>query len=363
MGKVAEQRPRCYPVRNMRTQIFLALFLAPCLAGFGQTATTPQPGLPKDARAVFAAAEQLYDFGDPSLKPWHLKATYQLYDDKGNPTEQGTLEYWRASPKVHRSSWSRPGATHSVWYFEDGKEAFTASGDRLGYFEAGLPTELFAPLKSASEMVPAKARLERNDFKISNIKFACLSEFTLTAERPPDFRVLPTYCFDMTLPALEIQYAFQGSVITIYNRIARYQGKFLARSIETAAGKQKLFSAEVNSVDALDPSDPALIPPNDANYKADGAEAGVKLDSLLKKQLPLYPWIAKENREQGTVLIDAAISIDGKIKDPRVLSSPSPTLSASSLEAVSHWEYKPYLLNGTPVEVDTVIAVSYTLGR
>lgn len=85
--------------------------------------------------------------------------------------------------------------------------------------------------------------------------------------------------------------------------------------------------------------------------------------SLLKKQRPLYPWIAKENGEQGTVLIDAIIGTDGKVKDPRVIFSPSPLLSVPSLEAVSHWEYKPYMLNGTPIEVNTMIALTYTFPR
>jgi hypothetical protein len=65
--------------------------------------------LPKDPREIFAAAAKSYDFSDASLKPWHLKASYQLYKQNGKPTAQGTYEYWWASPKTYRSTWMRGG--------------------------------------------------------------------------------------------------------------------------------------------------------------------------------------------------------------------------------------------------------------
>jgi protein TonB len=63
------------------------------------------------------------------------------------------------------------------------------------------------------------------------------------------------------------------------------------------------------------------------------------------------------------VILQANIGKDGKIHDIRVILSPSPLLSDSSLQAVSHWEYQPYLLNGEPVEVETTVTVTYSLGR
>jgi hypothetical protein len=64
----------------MRTLSFIALFLIALLQGMGQTADSSKSSLPKDPREVFAAAAPFYDFSDPDLKPWYLKATYQLYD-------------------------------------------------------------------------------------------------------------------------------------------------------------------------------------------------------------------------------------------------------------------------------------------
>ena len=82
---------------------------------------------------------------------------------------------------------------------------------------------------------------------------------------------------------------------------------------------------------------------------------------MIKKQFPVYPRMAKVQGLQGKVLIEATIGVDGKVKDPRVILSPSPLLSAASIDCVSQWEYKPYLLNGVPTEVDIPIVVVFAL--
>jgi TonB family protein len=349
----------------MRRAIFLALFLAAPFQTFSQTATATPQTLPKDPRAVFAAAAPFYDFTSPQMKPWHLKATYQLYDDKSKPTEQGTYEFWWASPKVYRSTWTRPGATHSVWHTADGKVAFTASGEHLGYFEAQLQSDLLSPLHSATATDQSKVHLMWHDLKLSGVKFPCVSLKPPSANEGEDFRISPTYCFGAKLPVLRISYDFNGVVSTVYDSIVESQGKFLARNITIAAGEHKLLTAVVDTVGALDPSDPALIPPKEATFKADPLQlmAQVENGKLVKGQMPLYPKFAKEQLQQGTVLVDAAIGVDGRVKDAHVIFSSSVLLSAASLEAVSHWEFAPYTIDGTPVEVDKIITVNYFLSR
>ena len=83
---------------------------------------------------------------------------------------------------------------------------------------------------------------------------------------------------------------------------------------------------------------------------------------LVKKLTPVYPEMAKRLREQGTVVVGATIGIDGKIHGAEVVIAPSELLGAAALDAVSHWEYKPYLLNGEPVEVETTVTVTFSLG-
>jgi protein TonB len=89
--------------------------------------------------------------------------------------------------------------------------------------------------------------------------------------------------------------------------------------------------------------------------------AGVIAGNKLSGTSPQYPAIAKAARIQGTVVLQATISKNGTIENLRVLSGP-PMLVQSALEAVKSWRYKPYLLNGEPVEVETQVNVIFTLG-
>ena len=85
-------------------------------------------------------------------------------------------------------------------------------------------------------------------------------------------------------------------------------------------------------------------------------------ENLLNKVVPVYPPEAKKARIQGTVVLDAVIGKDGKVENLRVVSGPS-QLQQSSLDAVRQWTYKPYLLNGDPIEVKTTVNVVYSLGK
>ncbi|MGA2219181.1 MAG: energy transducer TonB, partial [Terracidiphilus sp.] len=65
---------------------------------------------------------------------------------------------------------------------------------------------------------------------------------------------------------------------------------------------------------------------------------------------------------QGTVVLEAIISKQGTIESLRVVSGP-PMLQQAARDAVSAWRYRPYLLNGEPVAVETTVNVVFTLGR
>jgi len=75
---------------------------------------------------------------------------------------------------------------------------------------------------------------------------------------------------------------------------------------------------------------------------------------------PTYPAIAKTARVQGTVILAAVIGKDGTIENLHVVSG-HPLLQGAAMEAVKQWRYRPYILNGEPVEVDTQVVVNFTL--
>ena len=82
---------------------------------------------------------------------------------------------------------------------------------------------------------------------------------------------------------------------------------------------------------------------------------------LLTKTFPTYPTTAKRQGVQGTVILDGLINKEGRISWLRVLTGPQ-LLQQPSLDAVKQWVYKPYVVDGQPVEVETEINVVFVLG-
>src|SRR5215475_12883580 len=87
---------------------------------------------------------------------------------------------------------------------------------------------------------------------------------------------------------------------------------------------------------------------------------GVSQGLLIKKVQPNYPPLARQARIQGTVLLQAEISKDGAIENLRLING-HPMLAPAAIEAVRQWRYRPYMLNGEPVAVETQVQVNFTL--
>jgi len=81
---------------------------------------------------------------------------------------------------------------------------------------------------------------------------------------------------------------------------------------------------------------------------------------LVNKVQPVYPPLARQTRASGTVRLHAIIAKDGSVQQLEVLSG-HPLLVQAALDAVRQWRYRPTLLNGEPVEVDTTIDVIFSL--
>ncbi|HWY59552.1 MAG TPA: energy transducer TonB [Terriglobales bacterium] len=81
---------------------------------------------------------------------------------------------------------------------------------------------------------------------------------------------------------------------------------------------------------------------------------------LVKAQVPAYPSLSRQMKVEGSVLLQAFIAADGTIQDLRVLSGPA-ILASAAREAAQHWQFKPYLQNGKPVETQAKIAVNFTI--
>jgi protein TonB len=87
----------------------------------------------------------------------------------------------------------------------------------------------------------------------------------------------------------------------------------------------------------------------------------VQAASLVRKVDPIYPPIAKTAHISGTVVLHAIIGKDGSVQNLEYVNGP-PLLMKAAMDAIKQWRYKPTMLNGEPVEVDTTISVVFSLG-
>lgn len=110
----------------------------------------------------------------------------------------------------------------------------------------------------------------------------------------------------------------------------------------------------VGSGPSILPTRPALLRPRRVSEMMEG--------NLIRRVEPQYPPIAKQIHLEGSVILKAIISREGNIERLEVASGPG-VLARAAKEAVGQWKYRPYLLNGEPIEVETEITVNFVLAH
>ena len=86
----------------------------------------------------------------------------------------------------------------------------------------------------------------------------------------------------------------------------------------------------------------------------------IRIPRKIHHVAPVYPAIAQQARVDGTVIIEATIGNDGRVKDARILRSKL-LLDQAAIDAVIQWRFTPTLLNGVPVPVLMTVTVTFTL--
>lgn len=140
-------------------------------------------------------------------------------------------------------------------------------------------------------------------------------------------------------------------------------------AIEVVAGnKQNGFRSSSNSLKVE-------MPANSVSTSADLAASqwgpatnaveqvrsyATKAPAVLQPTNVSYPLLAQQMKVQGAVLLQAIISADGVIRDVNVLSGPA-ILASAAREAALQWKFKPYVVNGKPVETTAKITVNFTI--
>ena len=334
----------------------------------GQTsagAGTAMPGsMTNDPSAIFALASKANGLNSPDIQPWHIKASYETFDDQGAPKDKGIYEEFWAGKKKYKTSFTSSGFTQTD-YMTDG--GLFRSGDPRwpGTAEMQVHRNLIDPLPSEVEFSYALLTMREKNSGKATLRCISLDHPVPLNRNAPPPPASPVYCFEPADPILRFESSYGDLYRTSFDDSMSFQGSSIARDIHVTLKDKPFLNIHLETLEALQPVNESEFDPPPGTMKARprkiAVSSGVMQGRLLDKEDPAYPDSAKQQHVQGTVVLGATIGVDGHVQDLRVVSSPSQDLSDAAVLAVRQWTYKPYLLNGEVVEVQTQVNVVFSL--
>ena len=323
--------------------------------------------LPRDPAAALLLASKANGLGGEGLKPWYLKAHYQTYDAQGKPAAKGVFELYWAAKDHYRVSYTSDAFTQTSYRTPNGDYRVGSTAD-VPYAESLIWGELMNPI----EVWDKAPKTELHEKKIGQLPLACLE---IAVPRSP---LVSSYCMDTQQAILRMMTS--DGYVSAYNKIASFQHRFVSDAISLRDGAQPVLELAIDELRGARDSDlQAVTPPAgtaktepihyaDEDMNARGLDpsnllhAKVANGHVLFKGTPTYPAEAKQRRAQGTVRLAVIIGKDGVVRNPVVVRDPDTALSKAAVETITRWRYQPYLFNGHPVDVRTIIRISFVLG-
>ena len=310
---------------------------------------------PTDPRELMLLAARMNGLTGDGVKPWHLKVTYTLLGEDGKTTDQGTYEEFWVSQTKFKRVFTGNNSTQADYGTEKG---VMRSGARQDFH-----TLLLDARRDLVDPLPSEKAIEHEEFSLkqvdsNGVKLSCLS---ITGQ--PALGL--TYCLNPGQPILRISGHASEAIQVLHNRILHFQDRTIAGDLKIVRFGKTELTAHVESIEPLEPVNEAdFTPPADAQLvpKMINISGGLAAAMLTYAPVPTYPPTARANHISGTVVLKGTIGKDGHVKNLEVVSGPG-DLRMAAVDAVRFWRYKPYLLNGEPVEVMTTINAVFTLDR
>ena len=309
------------------------------------------------------------DLGLEAGKPFHLQMTFQLYSLEGKAAETGTIEEWWYSQQDHHTVIH----SRSLNRDSDVPEAFDEKTAREENLVDGLLDLTLQPVpKGYAHGVSDMNEAERSFGK------ATLTCLEAKSAKPTGVFMMPsttTVCTDKGTEVVRAVLFPQASKAFLRNSIGKLGDIFVGMDEQIQWFDRQAIAGKVTLLTTIPAK--AIEPPPDAAASsgapgtkpvtaapanktpriAGGVVAGLRTKSVQ----PEYPMIAKQGRISGVVLLAAVISKEGSIEHLVVLGSTDQMFSEAAVAAVRQWQYKPFLLNGSPTDVETTITVNFNI--
>ncbi len=330
---------------------FLLALLAAASSALGQTpAPTPTPApaaqaspaqpaaepMPTDPAALLALAAKKNGLQNLT-SPWHLKASFEVFDDRGRIRESGTFEELWVSANRYKRNYSS-STFHQTDYS-------TADGVfRVG--DPDWPTQAIALVERAFlPQFPTKKEIARSsivlqDEHINGAVMSCVLMRESAEKKAPPSEV---HCFDKQTPAERIGVVLDGSFHTVYNDIRLFRTTYIARSTGISLNGKPFLAVRIDSLEPLSAIDEkALVPTADAspvNRRVLLTRGDVEIASPPPSKMLPSGTIPLDF--QGSVVVRIVIDKDGRVREVEPLNVPAKPMKPF-MDLMRQTTFKPY---------------------
>jgi TonB family protein len=352
-------------VRTCLSAIFFLLSAATLLSQASSTEPAIPPGTNlSDPQALLPLAVTVNSLDGTKLTPWHLKASYESFDEQGKLADQGTFEEWRLSPDKWKRTYTSAKFNQTEYESPEGRFYETDAGAPPWPLSL-IGKELVHPMPGGDDADGSTPEL-RPFNATKSVKLSCLMLTQPLKKTHWPLGLFPTYCFDANSAMLRFE-LFYGGVEAVRNQMATFRNTYVAKDITLSDDGKQLLHIRLLSLSSMSQNDAVALSATPgfakiAPPKQVDVSTGVMTGNKIGGPNPRYPAEARQNHVQGKVVMQARIGTDGRIHQLRVVSTTDELLSIAAITAVERWVYKPYTLQGKPVSVKTQINVVFQLG-
>jgi len=278
------------------------------------------------------------------LLPWHIIVTYDQFDEDGDNVHSGVYEEFWAGTKKYKRIYKSDNLNQTDYATEKGLYRL---GDQQWPDRAQLQvrSEIVEPFSYAATLVGFHGTNVERTF--SDYKLRCvLLEKDSVISNPTQ------YCFEPGGSVLRYSKGF-GWFQTVYNEIVPFQGRSLAQEVEITDGGKPYLKLRVQTIELISHIDDAdFLPPPTAIGPLGNRVSGVH--PVPVKMIPPQ-WPASFRSQHFTVTTEVVIGKDGHVVSVHGTSGPTEAYKTCE-DSVRKWVFKPYLILGEPVEVETKVS-------
>lgn len=335
----------------MRYSILILLSLAFAFTVYGFHLSAQSPDAAQHLKDL-AAANSLDAEG---AKPWHLRMTFQLNDLMGKPKDSGSIEEWWVSPHERRLEIRSSSYNLTVPSSPSDPPSHTTQ-NRESYLVNELLGQIVHPIPSY--WVYKDINITEAPRNFGKVPLSCVSVTRPSDGKPSLYSGPGQFCFDVGSSVLRAIFG-EGEFVAVRNRMATFRGIQLGLDNSLVYGTKTAITGHVDTLETLhiDPSI-VLTSTSEASTTVPGV---VVAGHIIKKVSPVYPNFAALDHVSDTVVLCVTISKQGTISSLDVVSTTNSDLTDASIYAVKKWTYEPFLLDGSPTEINTTIMVNYKL--